>query len=299
MKPKVTIGVCVRNAEATIKDVVESIMIQDFPHELMEVIFVDDGSKDKTLAIISDNVPRMDIQTQVYSGPWKGLGKTRNSVVNHANGDYIIWVDGDTILQSNYVRRHVEFMEKHPRVGITAGRFSFDDDEHLVAFLEQVGFEAMNVKHEGITEKLPGTAGSTYRLKAIRQVNGFDDWITGAGEDIDAAYRIRKAGWLIYLAVGESCYTKRKETWKALWNQYLWHGYGYHYVYQKNRGIGKLWDMLPPLAFVSGLLNSFIAYKLTHRKTVFLLPLQFIFKMTAWWLGFVKSRSDSQGCNSN
>lgn len=297
MKPKVTIGVCVKNAETTIKDAVESILSQDFPHEQMEVIFVDDGSKDKTLSIIIDNLPRMDMQTHVYSGRWKGLGKTRNLVVDNATGDYIIWVDGDTVLQNDYVKRHVGFMEKHPHVGIVAGKFEIRYDECLVAFLEHVGFEAMNVKHGGKSEnKLPGTAGSTYRLKAIRQVNGFDDCLTGAGEDIDIAYRIREFGWLIYLAVGGSCYTKRKKTWKALWNQYLWHGYGCHHVYQKNRDIGKLWDMLPPIAFVSGLFNSFIAYKLKRRKSVFLLPLHFFFKMTAWWWGFVKSHFQSYRC---
>jgi len=48
MKPIATIGVCVRNCEATIKEVINSIINQDFPHELMEVIIVDDGSEDRT-----------------------------------------------------------------------------------------------------------------------------------------------------------------------------------------------------------------------------------------------------------
>jgi glycosyltransferase involved in cell wall biosynthesis len=289
MKPKVTIGVCVKNSESTIKDAIESILAQDFPHEQMEVIFVDDGSKDKTLSIIADNLPRMDMQTRVYYGQWKGLGKTRNLVVDNASGDYIIWVDGDTILKNDYIIRHVEFMEKHPRVGIATGRFSIRDNEHLVAFLEHIGFEAVNVKHCGISEKLPGTAGAAYRLKSIKQVGGFDETITGAGEDTDAAYRIRKSGWLIYQGIGGNCFTKRKQTWSALWKQYLWHGYGYHYIYSKNKHIGKLWALSPPIAIVSGFLNSFVAYKLTRRKSVFLLPLQFFFKMSAWWIGFTKS----------
>ncbi|MCD6241537.1 glycosyltransferase, partial [Candidatus Bathyarchaeota archaeon] len=51
-KPMVTVGVCVRDSAFTICETIESIIAQDYPHELMEVIFVDDGSEDETLAII-------------------------------------------------------------------------------------------------------------------------------------------------------------------------------------------------------------------------------------------------------
>jgi glycosyltransferase involved in cell wall biosynthesis len=295
VKPVVTIGICVRNSASTIREAIESIINQDFPHELMEVIFVDDGSEDRTLSVILDCVSRMDINVKVYHQKWRGLGPTRNVVINNASGDYIIWVDGDTILSRDYVKKQVEFMEKNPTVAITTGKcWNWKDlhspkNQNLVAFLEWMGFVAVDVKYGGkAVQKLPGTAGSTYRLKALKRVGGFDDRITGAGEDMDAAYRIREAGWLIYRTTEGTFYTKRKQTWKALWDQYFWHGYGFYYVFHKNKGIGKLYGMVPPTAFLSGLMYSFVTYKLTRRKAVFLLPLHFTFKITAWCLGFIK-----------
>jgi hypothetical protein len=53
--------------------------------------------------------------------------------------------------------------------------------------------------------------------------------------------------------------------------------------------------MLPLAAFLSGVWCSFVAYRATHRKAVFLLPLHFIFKTIALWLGFIRSHSDSYG----
>lgn len=289
MKPKVTIGVCVRNAEATIKDVVESIMIQDFPHELMEVIFVDDGSKDNTLSIIRNSVTKIDMNVVVFHHEWKGLGTTRNVVVDSAKGDYIIWVDGDMTLPENHVRKQVEFMEEKPGAGIAKGKYGFSRDDGLVAFLEDVPFVVYYYQYEGrFLEKLPGTGGAIYRVKAIKDVGGFDPCIKGAAEDIDLEYRVRNAGWSIYGSPA-TFYEKRPRTWRNLWLKYFWYGYGMHYVLSKDSRIEQLYKMSPLAALVEGILSSVIAYKFIYDKKVFLLPLHFFFKMSAWSFGYIKS----------
>jgi glycosyltransferase involved in cell wall biosynthesis len=301
-KTLVTIGVCVRNCEETIASVIENIINQDFPHNLMEVIFVDDGSRDNTLKIINAFISKIDFRFKIISNCWRGLGVARQTVVNDANGKYIIWVDGDTFLSRDYVRKQVSFMETRPKVGIVQGRcwnqekLSQSKNLSLVAFLEWMGFVAVDLRYRGRNhQKLPGTAGSTYRLKALKQVGGFDERIKGAGEDLDAAFRIKKSGWQVYLATGGTFYTRRKETWSDLWKQYYWHGYGCHFVSHKNRDLSRLYDMIPPVAFLAGLFYSFIVYKLTNRKVVFLLPFHFVFKQIAWWFGFIKSHLDSYG----
>jgi hypothetical protein len=51
--------------------------------------------------------------------------------------------------------------------------------------------------------------------------------------------------------------------------------------------------MFPPAAALSGLLGSVTLFKLTRQKVVYLLPLQYLFKMTAWYTGFLRSRFSS------
>jgi len=296
MKPKVTIGVCVKNAEATIKDAIGSILVQDFPHELMEVIFVDDGSEDKTLSIIKSYVPKMDMQVNVFHHKWKGLGPSRNVVVNNASGDYIIWVDGDMILPRDHVRKQVEFMEQNPAVGVAKARYGIYPQENLVGALEDIGYVAVDFKYEGevADSRAMGTGGSIYRVKAIRQVGGFDNYISGVGEDADAEYKIRNAGWILYRAAPALFYERRRKTWKDLWREGFWHGYGGYYVFRKNRDIIALYKMVPLAGFVAGVWYSIIAYKLLRRRWVFLLPIQYTFKRTAWFFGFIKGQID--GC---
>ena len=296
MKPIATIGVCVRNCEISVKEAIESILAQDFPDNSMEIIFVDDGSEDNTLPILKYYVSGMNKQTKLYSGTRRGLGATRNVVVDNASGDYIIWVDGDMRLTKDFVKKQVEFMEKNSAVGVAKGRYGINHKVNLVAYLENCAWTVDSFRYGGkSTSELPGTGGSIYRVKTIRQVGGFDNNIKAAGEDIDAEFRIRRAGWKLYFATEAEFFEKRKETWKSLWSKYFWHGYGLHLVLHKNKGIIRTYRMIPPAAIINGLLHSVIAYRLTRRKAVFLLPFHYVFKMTAWCLGFVTSHRNSYG----
>lgn len=51
-RKKVALGLCVKNAEATIEDAMNSILNQDFPHRSVELIIVEGCSKDGTFSII-------------------------------------------------------------------------------------------------------------------------------------------------------------------------------------------------------------------------------------------------------
>jgi glycosyltransferase involved in cell wall biosynthesis len=296
-KFKVTIGVCVRNGEDNIRDAVESVISQDFPHEFMEVIFVDDGSTDKTLSTIENHVPKMGMNGKVFHHEWKGLGASRNVVVDNANGDYIVWVDSDMVLSKDFVSELVEFMEQHPKVGITKGKQALKSGENLLATLEtysRVAGRMIDYASEKAQSKALGTGGCIYRVKAINQVGGFDESLTGYGEDFDVEYRIRKAGWLLSTIDVQFCdYEKGRILWKDLWRRYLKRGYDLYILSRKRKAMINFYKMLPPAAFLSGLFHSVKIYKLTRQKVAFLLPFQYMFKMSAWCLGFAKSSRDA------
>jgi len=290
-KITVTIGLCVKNAETTIEEAVNSIVNQDFPPELVEVIVVDGYSQDKTLSIIRECLSRADIRKR-FCAENEGLGFARQMVVDNANGKYILWVDGDIILSKDYVRQQVNFMEQHTSVGIAVGSFGVLKEDNWVAALENISYVVDSSRHQGKeTSKLIGTEASIFRVEAIRQVGGFDPHIKGSQEDIDAAYRIKKAGW--ELSITNAVFHERqKRTWRALWQQHSWYGYGLHFMQHKNKGRNLILDRS-----VDRIPFSFHAYRLTHQKVVFLLPLNFIFKKAALLFGFLKAHMDGYGHN--
>jgi len=298
MKPvEVTIGLCVRNSAETLPEAIMSIAHQDFSHDSMELIFLDDGSQDKTLSIIQASVLRIDIPAKVFRSSWRGLGHARNMVVANASADLILWVDGDMVLPSNYVRSLVEFMKQHPEVGVAKGKQSLSPGGNLLATLESCSRAAgrmVDYRSDKGRYRALGTGGAIYRTAAIVQVGGFDENLRGYGEDWDAEIRIRDAGWVLDTVDATfSDYERYKITWKSLWRRYWLRGYYTHYFLHKNRGLIKHHRMFPPAASLSGLLSSFVIYRLTRQKAVFLLALESTFKMTAWYAGFLRSHFNS------
>ena len=291
MKPQVTIGVCAKNSALTISETIDSIISQGFPHELIEVIFVDDGSQDCTLSLMNARASGMDMQVKVIHHEWRGLGVSRNRVVEEAEGKYIIWVDSDMILSEDFVRRQVEFMEMNPKIGIAKGTLGILDQNRLVAFLEDVAYVENYYRHRGIAKSgTLGAGGCIYRVVSIRQVGGFDSNIKGVGEDMNAEAKVKKANWLLYVGSPGVFYEQRRSSLRSLWRESVWHGYGLHKIFEK-RPIEVL-GMTPPAAFFLGAYYSVTAYKMVHRRTVFLLPFQHAFARIGWWMGFLKGKID-------
>ena len=189
----------------------------------MEIVFVDDGSEDATLEIMQSYSSKMDISSRIFSGKWRGLGKARNTVINNARGEYIIWLDSDEVLENSFVRKQVEFMDRNPKAGIITAQLGWKSQGNILLLLDLLP-HVLEYSRQAWTaaSKLPGTGAATYRLSAAKQVGGFDEKIEGAGEDIELAARIRKAGWLIlrgnavfYESHGQSF------TWRNLWRRYV------------------------------------------------------------------------------
>ncbi|MCJ7635392.1 glycosyltransferase [Candidatus Bathyarchaeota archaeon] len=299
----VTVGMCVKDSEKTIRKAVNSVFNQDFHHEHMELIVVDGMSHDQTLRIIMDRLSHGDLEARIFSEN-SGLGAARQIVVKEAKGNFIIWVDGDTILPKTYVRRQVAFMDEHPEVGFAAGEYSVYSSAHATYAGQRVAADLENIvyavdsayaKEDSLKrKKLPATEGTIFRATAIRQIGGFDERIHGAGEDTEVFYRMKRAGWEISFTK-ETFSESTRESWLDLWTQYVWYGRGGHYVLHKHPHAITLWKTSPVAGFLEGVLHCPMAYLLIHKKVVFLLPFHYAYKRLAWLYGFSRAHSEGYG----
>lgn len=280
---KVTIGLCVKNNEKTVREAIDSIVNQDFPSEYMEIIIVDGGSQDRTMSIIADSVSKADAQVKMYSDEGKGLGVARQKVVDKAKGEYIVWIDGDVMVPKDFVRKQVDYMEQKPWVGVAPGKIEYTEGT-FVATIQNL--------FQCTLKQMIGTDATIYRVESIRQVGGFDRNIKGADEDTDIILRIKAKGWSICINQKAKWYHHCRDTLRDLWDEHFWTGYGDHYICHKHKAFKLIRHQIPFLYFVVGLQHSLRAYELAHQKKAFLIPFLCFFKGIGWSFGFAKAHID-------
>ena len=189
------------------------------------------------------------------------------------------------ILKNDYVKIQTDYMEKNLLDGIAIGKHSTKYSKNLVPFLERM-LKILNEQID-IRNTLPGTGGAIFRMKAIKQVGGFDNKITGAGEDIEMAYRIRAAGW--YIGKTHAIFFERfKTNWKALWNEKFWKGQGMYEIHKRHSDFDNIFELFPPVGIISGLLLLPLAFQLTGEKRSLLLPFYNFFVKTGLFFGYIK-----------
>ena len=184
-------------------------------------------------------------------------------------------------------------MEEHPNIGIAKGKQALMRGANFLATLEAYSRAAGRMvdytSKKGRFKSL-GTGGAIYRKQVFRQAGDFDENLKGYGEDMDMEIRARKAGWLLSTVdVYFIDYERLGLTWKSLWRRYWLRGYYMRYFIRRNKGIIKHFKMIPPAVFLSGLIHAVKLYRLTCQKIVFMLPFQSFFKMTAWYVGFIRN----------
>ena len=96
-----------------------SILGQTYHKERLEVIVVDDGSKDQTAAIAATVLKRSAIRHQVVSTDNHGPSHARNVGAGLANGEWIQFLDADDVLSPEKVAHQAAFAaSSHERVGV-------------------------------------------------------------------------------------------------------------------------------------------------------------------------------------
>ena len=105
----VSVIVPVYNAEKTLVSCIGSVLHQ--PFEDIEVLAVDDGSTDQSLALLREIAAR-DGRVRVFAQDNSGVAAARNLALNHAVGTYVQFVDSDDLLAPDATGRMVEAMER-------------------------------------------------------------------------------------------------------------------------------------------------------------------------------------------
>jgi glycosyltransferase involved in cell wall biosynthesis len=107
MKPLVSILIPAFNSEAWIADTINSAIAQTWPRK--EIIVVDDGSTDQTLAVARRFASK---EIAIVTQKNQGAAAARNHALSLCQGDYIQWLDADDLLSPDKVAKQMEALEE-------------------------------------------------------------------------------------------------------------------------------------------------------------------------------------------
>lgn len=188
------------------------------PCEEFEIIVVDNASSDGTVDYIKHNFPRV---TTIANKENRGFAAANNQGIERSKGEYILFLNPDTIVHPNSLDALVKFMEHNEQVGACGPKLLNEDGAIQASVRRFPTFRGALYRHtafrlsgvfQGQYKKLRMTdfgydrqsdvdqlsgAALMARRSVINEVGAMDERFFMYYEEVDLCYRIKQASWRI------------------------------------------------------------------------------------------------------
>ena len=185
-----------------------------------EVFVVDNNSIDGSVEMVRLKFPEINL---IANKDNRGFSKANNQAIEISQGEYILLLNPDTVVEEDTFTKVISFMDKHPDAGGLGVRMLDGKGEFLpeskrglptpsVAFYKIFGLSKLFPKskkfsqyHLGFLNELEinevdilSGAFMLMRKEALDKVGLLDETFFMYGEDVDLSYRIQKGGYKNY-----------------------------------------------------------------------------------------------------
>ncbi|MFI5349231.1 MAG: glycosyltransferase, partial [Elusimicrobiota bacterium] len=214
----VSVIISAYNEEKVINRTIDTVLASGY--EGLEVVVVDDGSKDGTSAEVHRRFaghPKVTLIRQENAGKSTAL----NRGMAACRGEILICLDADTLLAPDAVGLMAACFAD-PAVGAAAGNVKICNAQNtltrcqLIEYITNQNLERRAYEMLNAVTVVPGAVGA-WRRSVVAAVGGYGD--DTLAEDMDLTWRIRRAGWKIVTESRAMGYTEAPETLAALYTQ--------------------------------------------------------------------------------
>jgi chlorobactene glucosyltransferase len=224
--PSVEVIVPARNEAPDIRECLERLVVQIYPHGKLRIAVVDDDSEDGTDQIIAEFARREPIVRGLRSGPlqhgWTGKTQAcwRGAIAASPDAEWLAFIDADMLAEPSLLFSAVAEAER----GL--GLLCLAPKHRLVSFAERLmipcglyllGFRRNLVSGQSDDANVAGQF-MLLRRSAYRQVGGHAAVATAICEDLELARLMKRAGFSIALMDGSQLLSTRMYSgWRTLW----------------------------------------------------------------------------------
>lgn len=194
-RPLVSVVIPAYNAERYVLEALASVFAQGY--EPLEVLLVDDGSQDGTVALVEREAPTVRVIRQANAG----AAAARNTGLREARGDLICLLDADDGWFPGKLAAQIEHLRRHPAVGMVFHRWLVwqpDAEGHYVApaRAEQQA-ESIDPAYSGwiypqlLLDCVVHTSTVMLRRQVVEEIGLFDTQLVN-GEDYNYWLRVSR-----------------------------------------------------------------------------------------------------------
>ncbi|MBS1608448.1 MAG: glycosyltransferase, partial [Bacteroidetes bacterium] len=230
----VSIIVPAYNEEVNAVKTVKNLLLQDCPG--IEIIFVDDGSKDNTYKVVAGAFAQND-KVHVITKPNGGKASALNLGISYAKSEFVVCIDADTQLMPDAVSQMMKYFSTDD-IGAVAGNVKVGNNKNLLTQWQSIEYTtAQNFDRRAFDlinaiTVVPGAIGA-FRKEAIEKAGGFA--IDTLAEDCDLTIRILRNGYVVRNCTEAIAVTEAPETLGQFMKQRFRWSYGVMQSFWKNR----------------------------------------------------------------
>jgi glycosyltransferase involved in cell wall biosynthesis len=232
--PLVSVVITVRNEASHIGQLLESLLVQEGP---VEVVLVDAESRDGTREIAESFAKEHPGFLRVCVRPGS-RGGGRNIGVHEARGEWVAFTDGDCFADSQWLKHLRQALRTSP---VAAGKTV------IVGKPRYGTLERVELYQQGFDVTFP-TCNLAYHRELFERLGGFDPRFITA-EDIDLNMRAVGVGATIDYRPEAVVYHHMRTTFVRFLYQAFWNGYGRKQLTEKH---GSLWGRYRVRQLIAG-----------------------------------------------
>jgi len=192
--PRLSVLLPVYNAADSVAQALASILEQSFTD--FEVIIIDDGSTDGSFETLQGF---KDARVHLSSRENRGLAVSLNEALRSARGELIARQDADDISEATRLQRQVDFLDKHPTIGLVGTNYVLMDERGDDVVTTDLFTHPDDLKVAQVLSNQFCHGSVMFRRNLIAEVGEYDPTV-GHVEDYDLFARISHAARVANLA---------------------------------------------------------------------------------------------------
>ena len=237
-QPPVAVLVPAYNEEKVIERTVRSVLASTYPK--LRVIVIDDGSRDRTLAIAREKFAAeiASGKVTVLTKPNSGKADALNFALKHVTEKFFIGIDADTVIAREAIGRLVPHFAD-PEIGAVAGNAKVGNRVNIwtrwqaLEYITSQNFERRALDLLGSVTVVPGALGA-WRTDLVRQAGGYH--VNTVAEDADLTMSILREGYRVIYEDRALAYTEAPVNARGLMRQRFRWSFGILQAVWKHRG---------------------------------------------------------------